>query len=192
MRLRAEDGYTLTEVLVVMAILPFVLVAMLNMLDTSAKLAPRSVQYAAAVREAGNGLSRAIREIRQAYRVIGTTPNSLTFLAFVRNVETQVSITCNVPSPAVGPGGQALRRCVRTAAPVGLSLPSPTVGAVLVDRMTNGTTTDPVFAYTPNAIAPTFVRMQVRVPSRGESTEGRSHPITIDDGTQLRNNAFGT
>jgi prepilin-type N-terminal cleavage/methylation domain-containing protein len=192
MRLRAEEGFTLPELLVVLALLPVVLVALLGALDTSAQIAPRTVNHAAAVGEAGNGLSRAIREIRQAYRVLGTTPNTITFLRLVNGVDTQVTIACDVTSTAVDEHGAALRRCVRTSAPVGTALPSPTRGTVLVDHLLNGSATDPVFTYTPTPIAPTFVAMEVRVPSRGEGTGGRSHPITIDDGTLLRNNALGT
>ncbi|MCW2991915.1 MAG: hypothetical protein JWM73_2509 [Solirubrobacterales bacterium] len=193
MRLRGEeDGFTLIELVMVLALLPVVLIALLSALDTSAKLAPSTVNYADAVEQSGNGLSLAIREIRQAYRVIGTTPNSMTFLRVVKGVDTQVSISCGVSSTTLDDSGAPLHRCVRTSAPVGTALPSPVTGKILVDRLMNGTATDPVFDYTPDAIAPTFVQMVVRVPSRGEGRTGASHPITIDDGTLLRNNAMGT
>lgn len=191
MRLRAEDGFTLPELLVVLALLPVVLIALFSVLDTSAQIAPRNVNYAAAVGESGSGLSLAIREIRQAYRVVGTTPNSITFLRVVNGVDTQVSISCSVASTAVDDTGAALRRCVRTSAKVGTALPSPNRGTILVDHLVNGTDGDPVFAYTPSPIAPTFVQMQIQVPSRGDATTGPSHPITLDDGTLLRNNALG-
>jgi prepilin-type N-terminal cleavage/methylation domain-containing protein len=193
MRLRGEeDGFTLVELLVVLALLPVVLIALFGALDTSAKLAPRTIDYADAVGQSGNGLSRAIREIRQAYRVLGTTPNSITFLRVINGVDTQVSISCGVSSTTLDDQGVALRRCVRTSARVGTALPSPAVGSILVDRLINGTATDPVFAYTPDPISPTFVAMVVRVPSRGEARTGAFYPITIDDGTLLRNNALGS
>jgi hypothetical protein len=174
------------------AILPIALLALLKTLDTSAQLAPRSVQYATVVGEAGSGFSHAMREIRQAYRVVGTTPNSMTFYAVVNGADTQVSIACDIASPAVDESGAAYRRCVRTSAAVGAALPSPTRGRVLIDRVVNGTADDPVFTYTPNPISPTFVHMQVQVPSRGEGSKGLTHPITIDNGTLLRNNALGS
>lgn len=192
MRLRGQEGFTLPELLVVMAILPIVLIALWSSLSTASSLGPRSVEYSQAVGEAGNGLSRAIREIRQTYRVIGTTPNSMTFLTDrAGEGPAQVHIDCAVPA-GQSEGGVALRRCVRTSAAVGAALPSPTLGTVLVDRIMNGTLADPVFEYGPSPIQPTFVRMVVKVPSRGEGTSGtRLHPVTIDDGTQLRNNALG-
>lgn len=192
-RLAAQAGFTLPELLVVVAMVPFVLLAALSTLDTGAKIAPRNVQYSDAVGEVGGGLSRAIREIRQAYRVIGTTPNAITFLVVANGVDTQVTINCGVTSSATDAGGGALRRCVRTSATVGATMPSPTTGAILVDRLTNGTADDPVFDYSPDAIAPTFVHMTVSVPSRGEGrADTISHPIVVDDGTLLRNNALGS
>jgi prepilin-type N-terminal cleavage/methylation domain-containing protein len=192
MRLRAQDGFTLPEVMFALAILPFVLVALLKALDTGAQLGPRSVQYASAVHDAGSGVSRAIRDVRQAYRIVGTTPNAITFLAVINGTDTQVNISCDVASPAGAPSGTGYRRCVRTTAATGAVLPSPVTGTVLVDRVINGTLADPVFDYTPTAIAPTFVGMTVRVPSQGEGKAGFTHPITIDNGTLLRNNVLGS
>lgn len=193
MRWRGQEGYTLPELMVVLAIVPVVLLALLSALDTTAKVAPRTIEYAGAVGDTGNGLSRAIQEIRQATRVIATTPNSMTFMTSAGGVDTQVSISCSVTSTFAQPDGTALRRCVRTFAPAGSALPSPGAGQILVDRVVNGTAEDPVFEFTPNAISPTYVRMLVRVPPRGEGHDGaRAHPITIDDGTLLRNATFGT
>ena len=191
MRLRAEDGFTLPELLVVVAILPVVLLALFKALETTGQLAPRSIQYSGAVGDAGSGFALAMRGIRQAYRVVGTTPNSITFLAAVNGADTKVNIACDVASPARDPAGAAYRRCVQTTAAANGTLPSPTTGTVLVDRLINGTPSTPVFSYAPDAINPTFVRMEVRVPAQGEGSAGLTHPITIDNGTLLRNNALG-
>ena len=191
-RLRAQDGFTLPELLVVVALLPFVGLALFNTLDTTAKLAPRSAEYANAVQQAGSGVSLAMRDVRQAYRVVGTTPNSITFNAVIAGTDQKVHIACNITSPAKDDNGQFLRRCVKTTAPVAGTLPSPDVGTVLIDRVINGTTEDPVFEFTPSAITPTFVRMLIKVPSRGEGQTGFTHPITIDNGTELRNNLIGS
>jgi len=189
--MRGEQGFTLPEVLVVLALLPVVLLALLKTLDTSAQLAPRTVLYADAVGQAGSGLSRAIRDIRQAYRVVGSTPNSITFRAVIAGTDTLVNIACDVPSPARDDSGASYRRCVRTSAAAGGVLPAPGTGTVLLDRLLNGTLEAPVFSFSPDPISPTFVGMQVRVPSRGEGKAGLVHPITIDNGTQLRNNLLG-
>lgn len=192
MRWRGQEGFTLPELLVVMAILPIALVTLLSALDTTAQIAPRSIEHSAAVGEAGTGMSRAIREIRKTYRVVGTTPNSLTFLTETGGATTQVNISCGITSTAVDQGGAPLRRCVRTTAAAGAALPAPGAGSILIDRVVNGTDADPVFQYAPNAIAPTYVRMLVKVPPQGEGNKGtRTEPIIIEDGTLLRNNALG-
>jgi prepilin-type N-terminal cleavage/methylation domain-containing protein len=191
-RLRAQDGFTLPELLVVLALLPIVAVALFNTLDTTAKLAPRSAEYANAIQQAGSGVSLAMRDVRQAYRIAGTTPNSVTFYAVLNGTDQKVNISCNITSTAKDDAGQFLRRCVKTTTTPNGTLPSPAVGQILVDRVINGTTADPVFEFSPDAIAPTFVRMVVKVPSRGEGQQGLTHSITIDNGTELRNNLIGS
>ncbi|MDX6666357.1 MAG: hypothetical protein QOG68_2563 [Solirubrobacteraceae bacterium] len=192
MSAREQAGFTLVEVIVVLAILPVVLVALLSTLDTGAQIGPRTVEYANAVEQAGNGVSLAIRDVRQAYRIVGTTPNSVTFLAVINGNDTQINISCDIASPATDNSGVAYRRCVRTTAAATGTLPSPTTGTVLVDRVINGTSDDPVFDFTPDAISPTFVGMTIRVPSQGEGKAGFNHPISIDNGTLLRNNFLGS
>jgi len=190
-RLRAQDGFTLPELLVVLAMLPFVALALFKTLDTTSQLAPRSAEYANAVQQAGSGVSLTMRDIRQAYRILGTTPNSVTFLAVLNGVDQKVNISCDITSTAKDDSGQFLRRCVKTTATPTGTLPSPAVGQILIDRLIDGTATAPVFTYSPDEIVPTFVRMLVQVPSRGEGQKGFTHPITIDNGTELRNNLVG-
>jgi prepilin-type N-terminal cleavage/methylation domain-containing protein len=191
-RLRAEDGFTLPELLVVVALVPLVLVAMLKMLDTTTQLAPRSAQYASAVQEAGSGVSRIVRDLRQAYRIVGTTPNEITFNAAIGGTDTFVGIYCDVSAPAAyGVAAGTYRRCVRVTAPTGSALPAPSTGSVVVDRLLNGTGADPVFDFSPDAINPTYVDVTVRLPSQGEGNAGFTHTITINNGTLLRNTILG-
>ena len=191
-RLRAQDGFTLPELLVVMALLPIIALALMNMLDTTAKLAPKSTEFANAVQEGGTGVSLAMRDVRQAYRIAGTTPNSITFYANINGADIRENISCDIPSTARDTNGALLRRCVKTTAAANAALPSPATGQILVDRVSNGTSADPVFHYSPDPISPTFVRMLIKVPARGEDNDGFSHTITIDNGTELRNNQLGS
>lgn len=191
--MRSEEGFTLVETLVVALVLPIVLGAILMALDTAARVTPKSVEYSSAVQESGDGASRIMRELRQAYRIVGTTPNSITFLAVLGGVDQQIAISCDVPYPSAAgnPFAGGYRRCVRVGAPIGQPLPAASTGRVEVDRLLNGTLAAPVFSYSPNAIMPTYVRASFQVAARGERGDGQNHTISIDNGTRLRNNDLG-
>jgi prepilin-type N-terminal cleavage/methylation domain-containing protein len=191
-RMRMQDGFTLPELLVVLAILPLVMVGLLSALDTTTQIAPRSAEYAIAVSEGGNGVSRMIRDLRQAYRILGSTPNEVTFDANIEGTDTVIGLYCDVPAPAIGtvPAG-TYRRCVRVTAAASATLPAPSTGTVVLDRVLNGTAADPVFSFSPDAIAPTYIGVQVKLPSRGEGNAGLTHSITINNGTELRNAVLG-
>lgn len=191
--MRSEEGFTLVETLVVALVLPIVLGAILMALDTAARVTPKSMEYSSAVQESGDGASRIMRELRQAYRIVGTTPNSITFLAVLGGVDQQIAISCDVPYPAAAgnPYAAGYRRCVRVGAPVGQPLPDVSAGRVEVDRLLNGTLAAPVFTYSPSPIMPTYVRASFQVAARGERADGQSHTISIDNGTRLRNNDLG-
>lgn len=191
-RLRAQDGFTLPELLLVVALVPIVLIGALRMLDTSARLVPQNVEYANAIQDAGAGAARIARDLRSAYRIVGTTPNSVTFFAYLNGVNTQINISCDIPGSAPPGSGLTYRRCVRTTAAAGATLGAPGSGQVVVDRVLNGTAEDPVFAFSPDPIYPTYVGLRLRVPSRGESADGFTHPIAIDNGALLRNATVGT
>ena len=96
--------------------------------------------------------------------------------------QSSTASTSRSTSPATSPRRHKRRQRPRTCAAASRrprrsarSLPSPATGQVLVDRLINGTSADPVFDFTPDPIAPTFVRMLVKVPSRGEGAQGFTH-----------------
>lgn len=175
-------------------LLPVVVLAMLSVLDTGASLTPSAVEYSHAVQEASVGLQRMTREVREAYNVLGTTPNSIDFQATINGVDEHIFYECDEPYPttAANPYSGSYHRCLRVSAPTGSALPSIAGGAVIVDRLLNGTPTSPVFSYTPDPISPTYVQAQIQVPARGALASGPSHAITLAAGTQLRNNSLGT
>jgi prepilin-type N-terminal cleavage/methylation domain-containing protein len=184
---RREEGFSLVELLVVMTMLPIVLGATLMALDTGAKIAPKTIEYGNAVRGADAGVSRMVRELRQAYRVVGATPNAITFDAVYKGVDQRVSYQCDVDEP----GGRDLRRCVRVAVAQGGALPALSTGMVVVDQLVNGTIADPVFSFAPNAITPGYVGVRALVAAKGERTAGQLHTMTITNGALLRNNVLG-
>jgi hypothetical protein len=190
----SESGFTIIELLVVAALLPVVLFALLGPLDVAASLTPKDVEYTHAVQDASVGLQRMIREIRQAYNVVATTPNSITFNVVLAGSDQQVMYECDEPYPTNtgNPNASSYHRCLRVAAASGVALPAIGTGQPIIDRLLNGTSTDPVFSYTPSPITPSYVEAQIKLPARGSLSKGLNHTITLDNGTLLRNEAIGT
>jgi hypothetical protein len=81
-------------------------------------------------------------------------------------------------------------RCVRVSVATGGTLPALSTGSVVVDRLLNGTTANPVFTIT-TALSPTYIEAQAQVPARGELNNGLAHAITLDGATNLPNYLVG-
>lgn len=188
-RRRRDDGFTLTEVLVVTTVLVIVLLGVLQTLDTAAQTVPRDVERTHAIAEGRVGVARMVRELRGAETIRGTTPNSVDFETAVDGVVRRVRFACELPDSAVA----GLRRCTRVQADAGAELPAPSEGETLVSRVRNGTATDPVFAGVPDGVAPRYLRVRVLVPSTGERTgrDRAGHDVVFDDGAYLRNRDLG-
>lgn len=184
---RGEDGVGLIEVVVVSAILAIVVVAILNVLDTAVRQVPKDVEWTHAIAEGRVGMARLVRELRQAERINGATPNRLDFEVPVGGVTRRVMYACDVPE------AEARRRCTRVEAPAGGVLPAPSTGDRVVARVLNGTPEDPVFTYTPDAIGARYVRARVLVPASGarRAEDGFRHPVVLEDGAYLRNQDLG-
>jgi prepilin-type N-terminal cleavage/methylation domain-containing protein len=196
-RLASESGFTLIEVLVVAAILPLVLVATLGPFEFAQKQTPKNVEYTTAISSASTGLQRMMREIRQAYRIDGTTPNSIDFNAVINSSDLEILYSCNVAYPTNTGNTHAAeyRRCKRVSATTGTTLPSISAGVVVIDRLLDGTSANPVFTFKNSSgnsdpTHPTYVEARIRVPARGELNSGLNHAIELDNGTALPNLAL--
>lgn len=128
-----------------------------------------------------------LHEIRQAYGILSTTPNSIDFLVATGGVRQQVQYTCDVAQP-----GTTYRECVRLHGAVGASLPAASTGAPVITNLLDGTPTDPVFGFNPNGFNPTYVTVHLEMPASGGSAYGLSHVIVVNDGAFLRNPAVTT
>jgi type II secretory pathway pseudopilin PulG len=184
---RADDGITIIEVLVVGALGLVVLGATLAPLVTTQRAEIRATAWqdqlqATNVQEAGM-----LHEIRQAYGILSTTPNSIDFLISTNGTRQQVQYECDVAQT-----GTVLRQCVRLQAAVGGTLPPASAGTPVITNLLDGTPTDPVFGFAPDGFNPTYVTVHLEVPSSGGSAYGLSHPIVINDGAYLRNPAVTT
>jgi Tfp pilus assembly protein PilW len=165
----SESGFTLIETVITAATLSLVVLAILALADTTAKLAPQDQERAHAIREAQVGLHQMTRELRQAYTITANSTTSMTVDVLVSGVATTVSYDCAAPHPT----DANLRRCVRTAG--GSS-------SVVIDRVLPGT----VFTY--DAFSPPrYVQARIEVPAKGDRAKGHKHSIVLDDGFYMRN-----
>ncbi len=191
---------TLVEMLVTVLVMGLVVTGILAVLDTSARVVPKDTERATAIGEAQSGLNGIVRELRQAYRIVGWTPNSVQF---------RVNLLRDNPSTA-GPdyanltvdytcGGDPAR-CVRREAPVGSSLPA--AGRTVVARVLNGGASTPaaraVFDFdespdrsvgvTAAAVRPSYVTIRIEVPAAGErGAGGYQNSVVLEDGLYVRN-----
>ena len=173
--MREESGWTLIEVLIVAVLLTIVLGGTLNLLDTTAKVAPAEQERAEAVREAQVGLARMTRELRQATKVLplapapGATGSVVQVETPVKGVTQTVKYDCSQPSRSLPSTAKA---CVRT------QLGSTRV-EYTIDRVLNTT----VFTRTGN----NYFAVRIEVPASGERKKGLRHRIVLDDGFYMRN-----
>lgn len=170
--MRDESGWTIVEVLIVAVLLVIVLGGTLNLLDTTAKVAPQEEERAQAVREAQVGLARMTRELRQATKVVtydqanGVIKVEVNDLGGVRQT---VTYDCSGSSPSL----TGTTACRRTQ--VGGSS-----NEVVIDRVKNNGS---MFT----RIGTNFFQVRVEVPASGERAVGQKHSIVLDDGFYMRN-----
>jgi prepilin-type N-terminal cleavage/methylation domain-containing protein len=194
MALRSQDGFTLVEMLVVVAILPVVVATALIPLEFGQTQTPKNVEYAQSISSTSAGLQRMMRDIRQAYRVNSTTPNSIDFNAVLGSSDQEILYECNLsyPSNTGNTHYQEYRRCRRVSATTGTALPAIANGTLVIDRLLNGTTEHPVFTFknsegNVDPTNPSYVEAQIQAPARGALNSGLSHTISFSNGTSLPN-----
>jgi prepilin-type N-terminal cleavage/methylation domain-containing protein len=181
-----QAGFTLVEVLVVIALLGIVCGALLVPLVSTQRVQSRDAEYAYAQQNARTGMDAMVHQIRQAYAVLSTTPNAIEFNVSLNGVDYHVYYECDVPQP-----NTSYRQCVRLQALAGVALPALSTGTVTVTNLTNGTLADPVFAFTPDAFSPTYVTATIKVPASNGTNGGLTHSIVLSDGVLLRNQTVG-
>jgi hypothetical protein len=177
--LREEDGFTLTEQLVVAAGMTVILMAILGLSDVAVKQAPQDRERVHAVREAQVALDRMTRELRTAHAI---TIESFKATASIYRGGSTITVTYDCSGAAVN----GLRKCLRNQ--TGGGAPSSTTA---IDRVANANSR-PVFTATTRADAAgvqwtRYVRVILEVPMKGELKAGSSKRVVLDDGFYLRN-----
>jgi prepilin-type N-terminal cleavage/methylation domain-containing protein len=183
-----ERGFSLVESLVVSTLSLVVLGATLAPMVTTQRAEVRAALWQDQVQLGAAQEAHMIREVRAAYSIVGTTPNSIDFLISVAGTRVQVAYECDLAEASPS----TYRRCVRVQAAVGGALPAFSTGTTIVTHVLNGTPVDPVFTFTPTGFNPTYVKVHLEFPSGSGSAYGLAHPIVLDDGAYLRNAAVTT
>lgn len=178
-RVRGEDGFTLMELLVAMGLSMLITGGALTLLQIAAPQSDRELQRQVAVGEARSGLERMIREIRNADSVNATSATLIDVNTPTPSGSQRVVYQCNSAFQVV-----QYRQCVRYSGPVGGAVSN---GIVVVERLINGTTSQPVFTYVPDRIRPRVVRTQLVVPASGGPAPGYEHRVVLRDAAFLRN-----
>jgi len=110
---RGEEGFTLIELVVVMALTTVVLGAMLTLLFNSQQIQAGDAEWAQVMQEGRAGLSRMTRELRQASKITTHEAGTVEFLATIGGTEWKIRYECGVEQP--GTGTLKYHECVRRA-----------------------------------------------------------------------------
>jgi prepilin-type N-terminal cleavage/methylation domain-containing protein len=210
---RGESGFTMVEVLVVIVLLAVVMVPVTNALVFEGKQAPIATSYAQGIGDQTAGLQRMVQEVRQAYAIESTNgdPDSgqgsyIDFLVMIYSASSgtdqpwEVRYDCSQLSPSNVPHGTAYRACIRYACQAtayNTQCALPASNNAVVDRIVPNT--PPVFTFRDKGGNPATnaqdiwtVEANVQVPARGSLTYGLTHPVHLDNQTNLPNFQNGT
>jgi Tfp pilus assembly protein PilV len=177
--LRADQGWTLVELLWVMVLGLIVLglgLAMLNFaLRTESTLSDRS----AATSQGRAMMERLTRELRQSSDVSVATPTRIVFVTWVKSatcggVSSGTSIECQVDYSCTS------GRCTRVERNV------DGTGGGATFELVEGLLTSNVFSYVPSAASPQYVNVTLSFPATNEAGETED-AVTLEDGVNLRN-----
>ena len=164
---RDERGISLIEVMMSASILAVVLGAIFSLSETTAKLAPNDDERALVVDEARTALVRMTRDTREA-STVSVADGGYTLAVQVGGVS--VTYTCNVAHPSIA----GRTRCTRSQ--------GGATAVVFADHLLNSASGSPVFTLDGN-----YVRVNLRVATKGVRKDGHKHTVTFDDAAYARN-----
>jgi prepilin-type N-terminal cleavage/methylation domain-containing protein len=186
---RAQDGFTLVEVLVAASLSVVVLGAVLTTLETSQRVQSRDAEWALMVQEGRVGLSRMLGDIRQATSLKSTSSNSIEFYATLGGRKEEVLYECQVAQ-----SGTSYYECVRLAWEAGATKPALSAAIPVIKNVLNPTA---VFTYS-NTSVPTasdVVNTKIELPAAGTlklaSAANYSHHIVLSNDAYIRNLNLG-
>jgi prepilin-type N-terminal cleavage/methylation domain-containing protein len=184
---KSENGFTLVEVLIVSVLLVVVIGALMVPLVAAQRQQFKNANYAYSQQEARTGLDSMVSQIRQAWSIASADPNAIDMNVNLNGVAKRVYYECDIPQP----GSSVYRECLRVEAPAGSALPALSTGTPVIQNILNGTTTDPVFSFGPDPIAPYYMTARVRIPASGGTNNGLNHSVVLSSGALMRNENVG-
>jgi hypothetical protein len=173
---RAEDGYTLIELLVASMMGIVVLGAAVMVFIGAVRSEPRTASKVAAIEQGRIAVERITRDVRQASSIPTYAPGQLALITYVRQSSCNggaatTSIPCRVTYSC------SVDACTRTVSQPNGSLPGPAVSVV------TGLASGEPFVYAEGSGEPAYVEVELAF----ETREGG--PVVIADGAATRNGA---
>jgi hypothetical protein len=123
-----------------------------------------------------------VAQIRQATAILASGSNFVEMNVSLQGTALLVQYQCDVAQP-----GTAYRECVRVQAPAGGNLPPLSSGVPVVTNLQNGTSTNPVFSWGPDANSPYYMTATIQIPASAAKNIGLTHSIVFSDGALMRN-----
>src|SRR5947209_13567964 len=136
-RIAAAHGFTLIEILIVMALMLVVASATMAALTGATAAQSRDQAYGDEVTSTQAALTRLTHDLRQATAITQVTPSALQFQILLGGLTYNVRYDCSAADSL----GGSYRRCARTSAPASGTLPSPgsKAGPNDIQHVANGT-----------------------------------------------------
>lgn len=182
----AEQGFTLVELLVTIFTAIVLISSILALLESSQQIQARDSEWALVLQEDRVGLSRMVRDLRQATEVVepssGAASSYVVVKATIGGKAWKIKYEC-----AQAQSGTTYDECLRFAAEEGKSFPSK--GARTAIDVTNGSS---VFTYSPTTRTEAkLVTAKLEIPAKGTFKEANSvtyaHKVVLEDGAFMRN-----
>jgi Tfp pilus assembly protein PilW len=175
-RLRAEDGMTLSELLVAAALGLVVIGTAVVVFTAAVRSEPRVSGRANDVQQARTTIERITRELRQGSTVTTATPSQLTMITWVHKAScggaaAQSSIQCRVSYTCTGSPVVCTRTETQTSGG----------GTPASAEVARGLSSAAIFTYSPSSADPEFVGVNMAFPA-----DGGEDSITLADGAAPR------
>jgi prepilin-type N-terminal cleavage/methylation domain-containing protein len=134
--LATEEGFTLVELLVAIAIFIVITSATLAVLDVAARSQSRDQAYAQEITGTQTALARAVHDLRQATAFQQVSANVVQFQVVANGSTYNVKYDCTAPDSL----GSSYTRCARTQAVAPASPPAAgsAAGGLDIQHITNG------------------------------------------------------